>query len=106
MDDIETLKLIKEKETSSEEELKQLKADQDKLISEVQKKNEEEIQKKKDEFELDYNMYVESAVKEAEEKGQSIIEDARNSAKNMNLNLDDESIKKMVLETLEQYLRE
>ncbi len=106
MDDIETLKIIKEKETSSEEELKQLKADQDKLISEVQKKNEEEIQKKKDEFELDYNTYVESAVKEAEERAQSMIEDAKNRAKNMNLNLDDESIKKMVFEILEQYLRE
>ncbi len=106
MDDIETLKVIKEKETSSEDEIKQLKADQERILAEVEKKNNEEIENKKRELEIDYEKYIESAVKAAEEKAQSIIEDAKNKAKLIDLNLDDAGIKKLVFETLEEYLRD
>ncbi len=106
MDDIETLKIIKEKETSSEDEIKQLKADQEKILAEIGEKNNEEIQKKKGELEIDYDRYIESAVKTAEEKAQSIVEDAKNKAKLIDLNLDDTGIKKLVFETLEEYLRD
>ncbi len=104
MDDIETLKVIKEKETSSEDEIKQLKADQERILAEVGKKNNEEIENKKRELEIDYEKYIESAVKAAEEKAQSIIDDAKNKAKLIDLNLDDAGIKKLVFETLEEYL--
>ncbi len=104
MDDIETLKVIKEKETSSEDEIKQLKADQERILAEVGKKNNEEIENKKKELEIDYEKYIESAVKAAEEKAQSIIDDAKNKAKLIDLNLDDAGIKKLVFETLEEYL--
>ncbi len=106
MDDIETLKIIKEKETSSEDEIKQLKADQDRLLAEIREKNDEESQKKKEELEIDYDRYIESTVKAAEEKAQSIVEDAKNKAKLIDLNLDDAGIKKLVFETLEEYLRD
>ncbi|WP_297027459.1 hypothetical protein [Thermoplasma sp.] len=106
MDDVETIKIIKEKETSADEEIEQFKQEQEKLVREAMEKESLDIEKTEGELKSRYQEYLESRRKEAEEKAAAIIESAKERSASMNLSLKESDLQKMLLDIIMQYLEE
>ncbi|WP_048053901.1 hypothetical protein [Thermoplasma volcanium] len=106
MDDIEAIKIIKEKEISSDKEIEDLKKTQDDLVKEASQKNEEEIAKFTEEMEAEYRKFLDEQRKIAEDKAKSIIEEARQKASRILLNISESELTKIVIDTVNAYLEE
>jgi len=106
MDDVETIRIIKEKETSADEEINQFKEEQEKIIKEAREKEALDLEKTEDELKSRYQEYLESRRKEAEEKASEIIDNAKQRASAINLDIKEKDLQKMVLEIIMKYLEE
>ena len=106
MDDVETIRIIKEKETSADEEINEFKMEQEKIIREAREKETIDLEKTEEELKAKYQEYLESKRREAEQKASAIIEGAKAKASQIRLNIQDKDLEKMLLDIITEYLEE
>ncbi|MEM0155384.1 MAG: hypothetical protein QW597_02120 [Thermoplasmataceae archaeon] len=103
-DDLEYLKEIKEAEDRIDNEIKSLKVDQEKKLSDMQLKFEDEMQSRKREFEKLYANTMEKVSAEAAKQAESIIKASREKAESMRLDLPKSEIREIVIRLITEYL--
>lgn len=106
MDDLETLKVIKEKEDSINSRIQEIKDQNEKKISSLEAGVDAILKTKEEELELQKQKSVDEALRAAKAKAESLIRDAMARSQRMTLTIKDEEIEKYVHEALMEYLED
>ncbi len=102
--DLETLKVIRDKEESVDGEIVDFEREQKRIYDETRRQGTEKIQKKRAELESTYGKKMEELKRELEMKRLEIIEQGESRATTIRLDISDKEIEKIVLSALNKYL--
>ncbi|MCL4341763.1 MAG: hypothetical protein M1431_06700 [Candidatus Thermoplasmatota archaeon] len=104
MDDLETLKVIKEKEESVNSLLASLKSEKEKELAEAENSLKLHVKAREEELQLGMEREIEEARKDALARSEIMIKDAMAKSARLKLRIKDEEIEKYLLEAIEEYL--
>jgi len=104
MDDLETLKVIKEKEDSINSRIQEIKEQKEKEISSLEAGFDAILKAKEEELELQKQKSVDEALRSAKAKAESLIRDAMDRSSRLTLTIKDEDIENYVHEAIMEYL--
>lgn len=105
MDDLEALKIIKEKESSVENDIRTFIEDQKKLLAQLKKESEERIDEEREKADNDYTKHISEIRAQTEKQAKEIIEEARIKAQTISLKVSDKELEKLVMEALENLVK-
>ncbi len=103
-EDFETLKVIRDKEQSVDEEIEEYLSRKKKELDDATNDGYSRIDTKREELENRYNRDMENLKKELEKKRLGIIEEGEAKATTIRLTATDQNIEKIVLDALNEYL--
>lgn len=104
MDDLETLKVIKEKEDSINSRIQEIKEQKEREINGLEAGIDAILKAKEEELEIQKQKSVDEALRSAKSKAESLIRDAMARSSRMTLTIKDEEIEKYVHEAIMEYL--
>ncbi|AKA48265.1 hypothetical protein IX51_03170 [uncultured archaeon] len=105
-EDFETLKVIRDKEKSADEEVEEFLQSQKKKYEDARTRGTSQVERKREELENQYNRKMEELKRELETKRLEIIEEGEAKATTIRLSISDKDIEKIVLDALNQYLED
>lgn len=105
MDDLEALKIIREKESSVENDINSFIDEQKKILAELKKESEEKIKEEKERAENDYFKHVSEVKDETEKQAKEIVEEAKAKAVRLSLKVSDKDLEKLVMDKLEKFVK-
>lgn len=103
-EDFETLKVIRDKEKSVDEEIEEFLQRQKTEYEDARKDGDSRKDQQMRELENQYNRHMEELKRELETKRSEIIGEGEAKATTIRLNISDKEIEKIVLEALNEYL--
>lgn len=103
-EDFETLKVIRDKEQSVDQEIEEFLERQKKELEDARTDGHSKVEARKEELENRYNSSIDNLKKELEKKRLEIIEEGEAKATTIRLTVSDKEIEKIVLDSLNQYL--
>lgn len=103
-EDFETLKVIRDKEQSVDEEIEEFLNRQKKELEDAKKDGTSKLEARKEELENSYSREIEKLRKELDRKRLEIIEEGEARATTIRLSITDREIEKIVMDSLNQYL--
>ena len=106
MNDLETLKVIREKEDSINSRMQEIKAEKDKELEEIENGLAVAIREKEESLALQMSKEIEDTRQKASQKAEAMRRDGRARASRIKLKINDEEIGKYVTEAIESYLGE
>ncbi len=104
MDDLETLKVIKEKEDSVNSRIQEIKEQKEREISSLESGTDAILKAREEELEIQKQKSVEEALRSAKAKAEGLIRDAMARSSRMTLQIKDEEIENYVHEAIIEYL--
>ena len=104
MEDLETLKVIKEKENSINDEIALLKNEKDKQLQEMEARFALKVKENEERLRLQATKEVADVTVEARSRAESIVLGSREKADRMKMKLSDREIEKMTSDLLKSYL--
>lgn len=104
MDDLETLKVIKEKEESLNSKIEEIKTEKEKELSQIESGIETLLREREEALTLQMQREIEEARQAAMARSQEMIKDAVAKAARLKIRISDEEIENYVIESIEEYL--
>ena len=104
-DDLEALKIIREKESSVESDINSFIEEQKKMLAELKKESEEKIEEAREKAENSYIKHVSEVRKETEKQAKEIIEEAKVRAQSISLKVPDKDLEKLVTDLMEKIVK-
>lgn len=104
MDDLETLKTIKEKELAIEKEINEFKNTQDQKFNDLKKEVVLEIKNTEKNSVDDYSEYIKKVRADISKKVETIINEAKKKADSKSIVITEKDLKSLVFKLLNEYL--
>lgn len=104
MEDLETLKIIKEKEQSINEEIAALKAEKEKLLQQIESSFSLKLKENEEKLRLQASKELEEARKKAQAHADSLLIGSREKAEKLRLRISDQDLERLATETFSKYI--
>lgn len=104
MEDLETLKIIKEKEQSVNEEMELLKSEKEKQIQQLESTFSLRLKENEEKLRLVAAEALEDTNRKAQAHADDILKNSREKADRIRISISDRETEKIALETLNEYL--